>query len=82
MVDLTGGRSFFPSDVDDLDGIYEEISAELDGRYALGYVSKNTKFDGRWRKIEIKLDKNRSDLENIVVRNREGYYAPFLEDQP
>ena len=85
VADLTGGRSFFPSDVDELDEIYEEISAELDGRYALGYVSENTKFDGRWRKIEVKIDKSRSDLKNIkniVVRNREGYFAPFLEDEP
>ena len=33
----TGGRAFFPDDVDDLAGIYEQISDELSSQYSVGY---------------------------------------------
>ena len=82
LTDVTGGRSFFPDDVDELDAIYEEIAAELNGRYSLGYVSSNDRADGAWREVEVKLDESRSDLRRVEVRNREGYFAPYLDDRP
>ena len=79
LTDLTGGRSYFPDRVEDLDGIYEQISAELDARYALGYVSANPRMDGSWRKIEVKLPNPPSEHRRLRVRTREGYFAPYLE---
>ena len=82
LTDVTGGRCFFPDDVDELDAIYERIAAELDGRYALGYVSDNERTDGAWREVEVTLDSSRSDLRRVEVHTREGYFAPYLDDQP
>ena len=41
--------------MDELDAIYARIAAELDARYSLGYVSGNTRLDGTWREVEVRL---------------------------
>ena len=37
----TGGRSFFPAKIDDLNGVYTQIADELASQYTLGYTSTN-----------------------------------------
>ena len=76
---ITGGRCYFPTDVDKLDEIYEQITEELEARYSLGYVSGNAHTDGAWRKIKIELKDSRRDLGRVTVRNRQGYFAPYFE---
>ena len=67
----TGGRSFFPLKIDDLNGVYAEIADELASQYTLGYSSKNNKRDGAWRRIVVQIDKP-----NVTPRTKRGYYAP------
>jgi VWFA-related protein len=67
----TGGRAFFPSKIEDLDGVYKQIADELASQYALGYTSANPKRDGAWRRIVIQLTRP-----NITPRTKKGYYAP------
>jgi len=67
----TGGRAFFPSKIDDLNGVYSEIADELASQYTLGYSSKNGKRDGAWRRIVVQIDKP-----NVTPRTKRGYYAP------
>jgi len=71
---LTGGRAAFPGTMKDLDPMYASIAAEIQGQYLLGYVPTNSKRDGKWRKVEIKL--KRSPSERTQIRTREGYFAP------
>lgn len=82
LADLTGGRSFFPDRVEDLDAIYEQIAAELDARYSLGYVSTNPAMDGSWRELDVRLRDAPEDQGRLRVRTREGYYAPWIEPAP
>ena len=79
LAELTGGRCYFPNSADDLDGIYEQITRELNARYSIGYVSTNERTDGTWREIGIKLASSRPDLKRVKVRNRQGYFAPYLK---
>jgi Ca-activated chloride channel family protein len=72
MAETTGGQAFFPSAMTDVESAYEQVLAEINGQYHLGYVSSNTATDGAWRKVEIKL--KRADLR---VRSRKGYFAPY-----
>jgi VWFA-related protein len=67
----TGGRSFFPAKIDDLNGVYAEIADELASQYTLGYSSKNGKRDGAYRRIVVQIDRS-----NIQPRTKRGYYAP------
>jgi len=79
LAEITGGRVFFPNDVDALEGIYEDIGRELETRYALGYISTNSNADGTWRRVEVKVRPTRSELSDIKIRTRQGYYALYQE---
>jgi Ca-activated chloride channel family protein len=70
IVDATGGQAFFPSSLDDLDTSYEQVLAEMNARYQLGYTSSNTALDGTWRDVQIRV--LRPDLK---LRTRKGYFA-------
>ena len=82
LTEITGGRVFFPTDVEALEGIYEEISRELDTRYALGYTSTNAKADGTWRRVEVKVKPTRPELGDVRTRSRRGYYARYQDPGP
>ncbi len=74
LVEMTGGRAFFPNSFNELDYYIDLIHAELRNQYVLGYVPTNKAHDGKWRKIQIKLDAP-DGLPRLMVRAREGYYA-------
>lgn len=73
--DSTGGQAFFPSSIKEIDKIYDRIRAEILSRYSIGYVSTDTRTDGAWRNVEIRV--TRKDLRNARVRTRAGYFAPY-----
>jgi len=67
----TGGRSFFPTKLDDLNGVYGQIAEELSSQYTLGYAAKNTRRDGAWRTVIVQVART-----NATPRTKRGYYAP------
>jgi Ca-activated chloride channel family protein len=67
----TGGRSFFPSKIEDLKDVYGQIADELSSQYSIGYASKNTRRDGAWRRIVVQVARPQ-----VVARTKRGYYAP------
>lgn len=71
---LTGGQAYFPGVAKDLDGVFEKIREELAARYSLGYLSTDSRTDGAWRPVEIKL---KTKLKNVRLRTRTGYFAPY-----
>lgn len=68
---LTGGESYFTTDVNELEQHYRRIVDELHRRYVLGYTSTNGTRDGAWRKVEI-----RTTGPGVQIRSRGGYFAP------
>ena len=79
LTELTGGTAYFPQSLNALEGIYETIVEELDARYSLGFISTNTRRDGSWREVEVRLRPDRADLRRARVRVRDGYYALWNE---
>jgi Ca-activated chloride channel homolog len=67
----TGGRSFFPNQIAELNGIYGQISDELSSQYTVGYTSKNPRRDGAWRRVVV-----RTTREGTATRTKQGYFAP------
>jgi len=67
----TGGRSFFPERIEDLNGVYAQIADELASQYTLGYSPKNTRRDGAFRRIVVQVSRA-----NTTPRTKKGYYAP------
>jgi Ca-activated chloride channel family protein len=80
IVDLSGGQSYFPGSLDDLDGIYQQIRDDLDTRYSLGYVSSDMTTDGAWRSVAVTLSDARPELRELTIRARGGYFARYLEE--
>lgn len=68
----TGARSFFPTELSELSGVYASIAEELATQYAIGYSSKNPKQDGSYRRVIVRI----ADKPGIRTRTRAGYTAP------
>jgi Ca-activated chloride channel family protein len=67
----TGGRVFFPTSVNELPKIYEQISEELASQYTLAYTSKNPLRNAAWRRVVVRLSRP-----GVVARTRQGYFGP------
>ncbi|HEV2730138.1 MAG TPA: VWA domain-containing protein [Terriglobales bacterium] len=72
IAEATGGRPFFPFQINDVANAFLEIQDELRSQYALSYKPADFHLDGRYHTIEI-LAQNHKGLR---VRSRRGYYAP------
>jgi Ca-activated chloride channel family protein len=71
LAQQTGGRSFFPSKIEELGAVYSQIGDELSSQYMLGYMSKNTRRDGLWRRVVVRVDRP-----GVTPRTKQGYFAP------
>jgi Ca-activated chloride channel homolog len=72
----TGGRLFRVDDLAEMGDIATRISAELRNEYVLGYKTDDSKTDGKWRKVKVKLAPP-PGLPQLTVHARAGYYAPL-----
>ena len=66
----TGGRAFFPSQINDLTNIYGQIADELSSQYTLGYTSRNSRRDGSWRRVVVRVSRP-----GVAARTKLGYFA-------
>ena len=69
----TGGRTYFPSQISELPGIYNQIAEELSSQYTVGYISRNARRDGLWRRVVV-----RANRPNATARTKLGYFAPTI----
>lgn len=51
----TGGKSYFPTGVDQLAGIARDIASEMRTQYSIGYIPSNEKEDGTYRHIKVSV---------------------------
>lgn len=65
----TGGLAVI--NTNDLNTGLDRIASQLSAYYVLGYYSTNSKFDGRYRQIDVKLK-----VPGVSVTARKGYRAP------
>ncbi|MBN1568856.1 MAG: VWA domain-containing protein [Acidobacteria bacterium] len=54
----------------DLDEAFAQIAKELASQYSIGYYSSDPRHDGKFRKVQVKLNK-----EGLVARTKKGYYT-------
>jgi Ca-activated chloride channel family protein len=71
LAEETGGRSFFPYHVDDLDQSFQDIGDELRNQYQITYNPSNFVPNGKYHRIKIETPK----FNGYQVRARRGYYA-------
>ena len=72
----TGGRSFFPATLGELNAINDAIASDLRTVYSIGYYPKNPKKDGSFRSVSVRvLDAGGREAPGLSVRTRSGYVA-------
>jgi len=72
LAEETGGVAFFTGDMISLERSFNKISKELRAQYLVTYKPLNDRYNGSFRKIEVKLADGRKDLK---VRTKRGYTA-------
>jgi Ca-activated chloride channel homolog len=75
LTQMTGGRIFVVQNLGELPDIATKISMELRNQYVLGYIPSNRSYNGKWRKIKVRLRPPRG-LPPLTVYARTGYYGP------
>lgn len=71
LSEATGGESFFPRELSEVDRIAHQVARDIRSQYTIEYTPSNTAMDGTFRRIEIKV----KAPGNLRVRTRSGYYA-------
>jgi Ca-activated chloride channel family protein len=74
LTEMTGGQVSPGQHIEDLPAIAAKIGAELRNQYVLGYTPSNHVYDGKWRKIKVKLRPPRG-IPPLLVHAKTGYYA-------
>jgi len=73
LSDETGGRVIEVRSQKDTSAAFQQIANELRTQYLLGYTPSNSKLDGTFRKIAVKVPHQG----NVKISARRGYYAPL-----
>jgi Ca-activated chloride channel homolog len=71
FADKTGGRFVSTPGGPALRDAFTGIANELGQQYTIAYRPTNQKRDGKWRALEVKLQR-----QDLTVRTRKGYRAP------
>jgi len=74
LAKTSGGESYFPRTLEEVQPICYSIATDIRNQYLLAYRSGNAKRDGTFRQVRVTVDA--PGKKNLVVRTREGYFAP------
>lgn len=69
----TGGKAFFPRQVEELDPIFTQIAVELKNQYRISYIPSNESKDGSWRRIDVEVKD--AEERGLKVRAKKGYFS-------
>lgn len=74
LASVSGGKAFFPNGEAEMMEAFERIALELRYQYSIGYRPTDLTGERRWHHIKIEV--NPPDRSRLLVRNRQGFYAP------
>jgi Ca-activated chloride channel family protein len=72
LAEETGGVAFFTGDMLSLERSFTRINKELRAQYLVTYKPANDRYDGSFRRIDVKLASSQGGLK---VRTKQGYKA-------
>jgi Ca-activated chloride channel family protein len=78
IAEASGGRAFFPNDVDEARFYMERVARDLREQYTLGYFPSNITRNGKWRSIRVEVVPPPGLPKNLKLNAsyRRGYYGP------
>jgi VWFA-related protein len=71
LAEATGGKTYFPREVGEVDMIAHQVAQDIRSQYIIEYSPTNSAMDGTFRAIRIAV----KAPGNPAVRTRSGYYA-------
>ena len=75
LTEQTGGALFFPGTMVELEKTFSYLRTLLNNQYLIIYEPERD-FDGKFRKVEVKLDKTRNkNFKDFIISTRTGYQA-------
>ncbi len=80
IADDSGGRAYFPKDVNEIPAIAGQILKDLRTQYVVSYYPTNVKRDGAFHTIRVEV--NNAGGRKLTIRARRGYYARNEKEQP
>jgi Ca-activated chloride channel family protein len=82
LAEASGGRAFFPNDIDEARMYMERVARDLREQYTLGYVPTNQLRNGRWRSVRVEVvpSPGMSAKMKFHANYRHGYYGPKDSD--
>ena len=69
----TGGVSFFPKDLSEVDAITQEVAHDIRNQYTIGYKPIRPQSQGGYRSVRVEA--KAKGFNKLQVRTRTGYYA-------
>jgi VWFA-related protein len=77
IAEASGGRAFFPANVEQAQQSMERVARDLREQYTLGYFPTNPNRDGAWRsvRVEITPPANFPSRGKLNANYRHGYYG-------
>ena len=72
LCEETGGAAFFTGDMLSLERSFSKIARELRSQYLITYRPANDRYDGSYRRVDVKLTNGH---ENLRLRTKKGYKA-------
>jgi VWFA-related protein len=71
LAEATGGETFFPRDVSEVERIATQVAHDIRNQYTIAYTPLNQAMDGSFRQIKVTV----KAPGNPTVHARSGYYA-------
>jgi len=78
LATATGGETFFPKDLSEVDRYAEDVARDIRSQYTIEYSPSNTAMDGSYRMIKVAVNAPG----HPSVRPRSGYYATPDQGSP
>jgi Ca-activated chloride channel family protein len=73
IADDSGGRAFFPRNIDEIPAVADQIAKDLRSQYVVSYYSGNYNLDGAFRTVKVIV--NSQGSRKLIARTRHGYYS-------
>jgi len=74
IADASGGRAYFPDDVDQARAYVDRAAHDLRTQYTIGYVPTDSIHDGSWRSVRVNITPPTGFKEQLTADYRHGYY--------
>jgi Ca-activated chloride channel homolog len=71
IAEATGGKSYYPKELQDVDGVCQQVARDIRSQYIIEYSPTNASLDGSFRQIKVVAN----GPNKPIVRTRSGYYA-------